>query len=291
MRILIAEDDPISRKMLEGCLIQWGYEVVVTSDGDEAWTALQRRDGPKLAILDWMMPGMDGVQVCREVRKRVREPYVYLLLLTAKSQKKDIIEALDAGADDYLTKPFDADELKVRLRAGKRILDLQEYLLSASQAAESPATLDSLTGVRKQEAIVGVLREELERSGAQPLGILLADIDNVENIYKTYGTLARDTVLREVARRMRSAVQPYGSIGRYGGKRFLIVIPGCSPSQILDYAEKLRACVSEEPIDVLNGVIPVTVSLGVATTDKSKDAGELIRMADAAVSRAIRRWL
>src|SRR6266850_1867519 len=115
MRILIAEDDVVSRRVLLKTLEKWGHEVVVCSDGAQAWNFLQREDSPQLAILDWMMPEMDGLQVCKEVRARAAEPYVYLLLLTAKSQKEDLIVGMEAGADDYLTKPFDAQELKVKL--------------------------------------------------------------------------------------------------------------------------------------------------------------------------------
>jgi DNA-binding response OmpR family regulator len=113
-RILIAEDDPISRRLLESILVKWGYDVTVVADGLEPLRLLDSTDAPRLAVLDWMMPGMEGVQICQRLRERNGRPYVYVLLLTARSQKQDLLRALELGADDYLTKPFDAQELRAR---------------------------------------------------------------------------------------------------------------------------------------------------------------------------------
>lgn len=128
MRILIAEDDPVSRRVLESTLVKWGYEVVVTDTGAEAWAALQRDDAPSLAILDWMMPDMDGVTVCRHIREVQGRPPVYVILLTAKSRKEDIVEGLEAGADDFVAKPFDRAELRARIQVGERMVNLQTAL-------------------------------------------------------------------------------------------------------------------------------------------------------------------
>src|ERR1051326_7247831 len=131
MKILIAEDDPIPCRLLQATLTKWEYEVVIARDGDEAWQILQTEEAPKIAILDWLMPGMDGVEVCRQVRQRKDAPYVYIILLTSKDRKEDIVEGMEAGADDYLIKPFETHRLQVRLRAGRRIIDLQTALLSS----------------------------------------------------------------------------------------------------------------------------------------------------------------
>jgi DNA-binding response OmpR family regulator len=128
MRILIAEDDLVSRKMLEATLSRWGYEVVITSDGESAWKALLSEDAPRLAILDWMMPNLDGVDVIRRIRERSTGEPPYILLLTAKGNKEDIVSGLEAGADDYVIKPFDREELRARLQAGIRIVTLQSQL-------------------------------------------------------------------------------------------------------------------------------------------------------------------
>lgn len=127
MKTLIAEDDPVSRVFLELSLIKWGYEVIVTCDGSEAWEALQR-EAPPIAILDWMMPGIDGVEVCRRARAIQTSTPTYLILLTAKSEKEEVVEGLEAGADDYLTKPFNRAELRARIKVGLRITELQRNL-------------------------------------------------------------------------------------------------------------------------------------------------------------------
>lgn len=146
MKILIADDDAIPRRLLQATLVKYGYEVVVTTDGLEAWDILQRDDSPRLVILDWMMPGMDGVEVCRRVRQRAKVPYVYIILLTSRGRKEDIVAGMEAGADDYLTKPYDPHELQVRLRAGQRILELETALI---------ASLEALEEARSQEVEIG----------------------------------------------------------------------------------------------------------------------------------------
>jgi len=148
MRVLIAEDDLVSRKMLEATLARWGYEVVITSDGEAAWEALQRDDAPRIAILDWMMPGLDGVDVCRRVRARESGDPAYILLLTAKGNKADIVSGLEAGADDYIVKPFDREELRARLQAGIRIVTLQEALaLRVRELEEAIGRVRTLQGL------------------------------------------------------------------------------------------------------------------------------------------------
>ena len=288
MKLLIADDDPISRHLLERLLVQWSYDVVVAGDGDEAWWVLQKEDAPRLAILDWMMPGMDGVEVCREVRRQIPEPYTYVLLLTAKTQKQDLIEGLQAGADDYLTKPFDPDELRVRLRAGRRILELQEHLIAARDAARFPGTHDALTGLWNREAILAMLRRELAHLGArtQPVSVTLVDIDYFRSVNATYGHLVGDLILREVARRMRSLVRTADSIGRYAGAEFLIVAPGGLPDEALTLAQQVCACISETPVDTLGGSIRITASLGVATSFGDLEADALMRAAEDSVRRA-----
>ena len=290
MKILIAEDDATSRRKLEAYLESWGYEVVAAADGTEAWTVLQGEEAPRLAILDWMMPGKDGIQVCEEVRKLKGVPYVYIIMLTACDQKEDIVRGLDAGADDYLTKPYDALELRARLRAGRRILALQEALLSARDALRFQATLDPLTGLWNRTAILAALRRELVRANRErsPLAVFLADLDHFSRTNDTYGHMAGDSVLRETARRIRSASRLYDSIGRYGGEEFLIIAPGCGTSEAVKQGERLRASVAAKGIDLADGVIQLTLSVGVVTTGKYEglDSNAVIFAADAALARA-----
>src|SRR5262249_28674817 len=155
----------------------------------EAWNILQSQDAPRLAILDWMMPGIDGIEICQRIRSAAREPYVYMILLTARTESQDVVDGMDAGADDYLTKPFNAHELRVRLRAGSRILELQEQLVHAREALRMQATHDGLTGLLNRSAILETLGDELARGNrdAQPVAVLLADVDRFKSVNDTYG--------------------------------------------------------------------------------------------------------
>jgi len=294
VRVLIAEDEPVSRHMLEAFLTKWGYEVVVAGDGREAWQVLQQDDAPKLAILDWMMPGMEGVQVCQRLRERADHPYVYVLMLTSRDRKQDLVEGIEAGADDYLIKPFDAHELMAHLHAGKRILDVQQELISARDALRVQATHDPLTGLWNHAAIFDILRRELERAQRQrtSLGVVMADLDHFKQINDTYGHPAGDAVLREATRRLQSAVRTYDSIGRYGGEEFLVVVPGADEASALQQAERLRASISKAPIEVdQSSAIPLTISLGVTAPaePEASNLESLLRAADLALYEAKRK--
>ena len=290
MQILIAEDDTITRRTLEALLVKWGYAVIVVRDGAEAWKILQGDAAPRLVILDWMIPGLDGIQICRQVRQRAAVPYVYILLLTAKGNQEDVINGLEAGADDYLTKPFHALELKARLRSGRRILELQQQLIAAREAFRLQATHDPLTGLWNHAAILDILQRELGRARREsnPLGIVMGDLDHFKRVNDTYGHLAGDAVLKEVAKRLSSSVRPYDSVARYGGEEFLIVAPNCDPGSGLNLAQRLRSSLDQKPIDLPEGLLPLTCSLGVAVGGlASKDNSDsMLRAADDALYRA-----
>jgi diguanylate cyclase (GGDEF)-like protein len=286
MKILAAEDNPIFQSVLRSMLTKWGYDVVIGRDGEEALAILQSNETPRLAILDWMMPGIDGVEVCRRVRAAGKEPYIYILLLTARTDSQDLVEALEAGADDYLTKPFNTLELRARLRAGRRIVELQEELLVAREALRVQATHDGLTGLLNRAAILEVLQTELARASreSQPVSVLMVDLDHFKRINDHLGHQGGDTVLREAARRMSSATRRYDSIGRYGGEEFLVILPGCTSEGAVAQAERLRAAVGGEPIDLGRQSVPVTCSLGCACcSDASCTSDSLVREADGAL--------
>jgi diguanylate cyclase (GGDEF)-like protein len=292
VKILIAEDDAISRRLLDTILKKWGYEVVVAFNGAQAWNELQKEDAPRLAILDWMMPEMDGVEVCGKVRDRTDAPYVYILLLSAKSQREDLVKGMESGADDYITKPFDANELKVRLRAGRRILDLQSQLMSAQEALREQAARDPLTGIWNRNAIFDTFRRELaraEREGS-PLCIVMLDIDHFKNLNDTHGHMAGDAVLREFTGRIAASLRPYDAVGRYGGEEFLVVLPGCTLESGVRHAERLRGLITNNSFDTSEGRHTVSCSLGVASISPGgpNDPDSLIRAADAALYRAKR---
>jgi two-component system, cell cycle response regulator len=290
MRVLIAEDDSISRRMLEAFLVKWGYEVRVATEGEEAWGILHGNDAPRLAVLDWMMPGRDGIDICRSVRQRKGRPYIYIILLTARGQKEDIVEGLEAGADDYVTKPFDPYELRARLRAGRRIVELQEQLLQAREALRDQASRDPLTGLWNHGTILTILRKEVARASRTqgPFAVAMADVDRFKVINDTYGHQAGDAVLREASRRLRAAMRTYDSLGRYGGDEFLAVIPGCDPEGAARFAESFRARIDRKAVETPEGMIPVTLSLGLVALENLREvrAETLVRVADAALYRA-----
>jgi two-component system cell cycle response regulator len=289
-RILIAEDDPVSRRMLESLLLKWAYDVTVVANGIEAFRLLDTADAPRLAVLDWMMPGMEGIEICRRIRERKNRPYTYVLLLTARSQKQDLLRGLELGADDYLTKPFDAQELRARLRVGGRILTLQDGLLAAQAELHFRATNDALTDIPNRSAILEALDREMARQvrDDRPFGIVLADIDHFKNVNDTYGHLSGDDILRTVAQRLRDSTRPYDSVGRYGGEEFLIVAPLTDAPGTMALAERIRRSIDSQPVFARAGPIRVTASLGVAVSSSPPcaDAKMLLQLADDALYRA-----
>ena len=290
MRILLAEDDVITRRLLEAQLKKWGHEVVPCSDGQQAWDQLNKDESPKLVILDWMMPVMDGLTVSKKIRELETRPYTYIILLTAKSRKEDIVEGLEAGADDYITKPFDPQELRVRIRAAIRIVQLQEDLLEALETSEFRATHDSLTGLWNRYAILGILEKQLARSTRDgcEISVIMADVDHFKKVNDNYGHLAGDEVLRQAARRMKNLLRPYDDVGRYGGEEFILVLPGCNSETAVNIAERIRLEFDKTPVASSEGTFPVSLSFGVATT-KGKDCSrtdDIIGLADDALYKA-----
>lgn len=288
MKILIADDDPISRRLLEATLARLGHEVLAVPDGLEALSSLLAADGPRMAILDWMMPGLDGLAVCRAVRHRT-SPYAWLILLTSRDRHEDMLAGLEAGADDFLTKPLSVVELQARLRSGARVLDSQESLLAAQEALRLEAIRDHLTGLWNRRMILDQLGRELHRAAHEKrsLAVVLVDLDHFKAVNDTHGHAAGDTVLREAAARMRVALRDYDFIGRYGGEEFLILLPGCDGESARLVAERVRMRVASSPIGFGASNVSITVSLGVAWTGTSREAAaSLIDAADAALYRA-----
>jgi two-component system, cell cycle response regulator len=289
-RILVAEDDPVSRRLLEVFLRKWGFEVVLATTGPEALQLLERMDAPRLAVLDWMMPGMEGVQVCRKLREIKDRPYVYVLLLTARTEREDLLRGLESGADDYLTKPFDPRELSARLHIGQRIVDLQDKLIAAGEELMFRATHDNLTGISNRGVIMDNIRRERARQdrGAPAFAIVLADIDHFKYVNDTYGHLAGDAVLKGIASRIVSFIRPYDSVGRYGGEEFLILAPSSDALGAIGLAERIRKAIEDKPVNFEGRAISVTASFGVAvsTPGQMRDAQQMVREADDALYQA-----
>jgi len=283
LRILVAEDDPFSRSLIEKTLRKWGYEVQVVSDGLQALEALQREDGPSLAIVDWLMPGLDGLELCRRVRQVDSKRPTYIIVLTARRGVDELVEAMEAGADDFVTKSFDVRELRVRVRAGERTVRLEESLRRL-------AARDVLTDLHNRRSILELLEVELARAKRQnaAVSVIMADIDHFKRVNDVYGHADGDVVLAEVARRLELGVRQYDAVGRYGGEEFLVVLPGASRRQTAEIAERLRAGVASPPVKLSRGKVVVTSSFGVAASGEGQnlDLDSLIRLADAALYRA-----
>ena len=285
MQILIAEDDPVSRRLLEATLAGWGHEVIVTCNGKEAMAVLRGDDPPKLAILDWMMPGLDGVDICRRLRKAQKEDYVYVIVLTGKSNAEDILECMVAGADDYITKPFKPGELKARIFAANRIVELHENFIQAQNQLRQQATHDFLTGLWNRSGILEILHKELNRAQRDntSVTVMLGDLDHFKAVNDNYGHKAGDFVLKEVARRMTTAVRPYDGYGRYGGEEFLIVVPRCDLTFAEEVAQRIRRAVCRKPVVCDGHEIPITMSIG-ATAVRGASSGDSDRVIHAADS-------
>jgi two-component system, cell cycle response regulator len=289
MRILIAEDDPVTRRLLQVTLERWQFEVTAVADGVAAWEALTRDDAPSLAILDWIIPGIDGPEICRKLRGEKRNRYTYIVLLTSKSRPEEILEGLDAGADSYILKPFDPMDLRMRLQSGCRIAGIEDELLAAHDSLREQAARDPLTGLWNRRAILDILEREIFRAAREgnSLSLIMADIDHFKQVNDRFGHLAGDAVLRETARRMQSVLRPYDSVGRYGGEEFSIIVPCCEKSAASSVAARVGHAISSAPVLTPDGHISVTVSLGVTTVRGTKsDPDFLLRSADAALYRA-----
>jgi two-component system cell cycle response regulator len=290
MKILIADDEYMSLHLLRATLERAGYEVTAVDNGIAAAEILCRADGPRLALLDWMMPQMDGPGVCRTVRQKRSDQYVHIILLTSKNSTQEVVAGLESGADDYLVKPFNPDELKARLRTGLRILQLEDSLVEARENMRYQATHDALTTLFNRGIIMELLAKELTRSTRERdcTMLLLGDLDHFKQINDTHGHVVGDEVLREVARRLQSSVRSYDYVGRYGGEEFLIVLNNCDPDGVMARAEEIRMAIARTPVAFSIGPVPVTMSFGVLM---SRDwpvlpADELLRRVDAALYEA-----
>jgi len=265
MRILIADDEPVSLRMLASTLQRAGYEVTAVRNGRAAVEELCRPEGPRIALLDWMMPELDGPAVCREVRKKRGERHVHLVLLTSRNSKQDIVIGLESGADDYLIKPFDPEELKARLHTGLRILQLEDNLVEAREEMLYKATHDSLTSLLNRGTIVELLAHELMRTRRENACTIaaLSDIDHFKIVNDTYGHPVGDEVLREVGRRLLGSVRSYDFVGRYGGEEFLLVLNNCELDRSMERAEEIRMAVGGTPFSTSQGPLSITLSIGV----------------------------
>lgn len=287
MRALVADDDTASRLLLQRMLTKWGYDVVTASEGEEAWNILTSDNPPDLAVLDWMMPGLDGVEVCRRIRALDLSSPPYLILLTSRGDKQDIATGLESGASDYVQKPFDHDELRARLLVGRRFAELNSKLLETQRELQRQALTDPLTHIMNRRAILGRLTEEMARAPRQglPLSIGVMDIDHFKLVNDRYGHAGGDSVLQKVVERSLRALRAYDALGRIGGEEFLIVMPGVGARDASIVLERIRHSVRQATIELQGVEITVTVSIGGAVNG-GETPEELLHLADEALYRA-----
>jgi two-component system chemotaxis response regulator CheY len=296
MKILIIDDDPALRRILQAQLIRAGHDVVEAADGQAAWDILQT-DPIRLVITDWMMPVMDGPQLVRRIREAIgAEPfpnYVYIILLTAKVGKNDVVIGLESGADDYLTKPFDPRELRARVAIGERIINLETSLSDARRQMEILAMQDGVTGLLNRRAIHQHAEAELSRTQRHhaPVSLVLLDIDHFKLVNDQFGHLVGDQALRMVADVLVEKKRPYDWAGRWGGEEFLLVLPRTTLAEAQRVAERVRLSVAATNLTLDdNQKVNVEVSLGVTSTSGNLEAlpslDTLLQQADEALYHA-----
>ena len=265
--MLLAEDDPVARLMTARLLKKAGYEVVAVADGGAALEALRARFFPVL-LTDWEMPVLDGLGVVSAVRGGEWPGYVFTILLTGRDSRESVLAGLQAGADDYLTKPVDEAELLARMKTGWRIAELERRLRAAQQEALRLSLIDALTGTSNRRDLIERLPSEVERARRykHPLSVVMCDIDHFKKVNDTHGHPAGDAVLRAFAALLRAAVRNgVDWVARYGGEEFAIVLPETDLAGAVTVAEKLRAATAALRVEHGGATVAVTSSFGVST--------------------------
>jgi diguanylate cyclase (GGDEF)-like protein len=287
MQVLIAEDNPLDLSVLQLTMEKWDYDIVSCDNGDEALRILKGDNPPSIAILDWMMPGKTGPEICKVMREDPAQQYTFILLLTSKDDKGDVVEGMESGADDYIAKPVDMHELQARLRAGRRIIELQEKLLAAQEELRIQATRDFLTGIWNRAALMEhAIREfgRAERESATTT-VLMCDIDDFKSINDTHGHQAGDEVLKEVAERIGESLRSYDILGRYGGEEFMLVLPNTDQEGGLVVAQRICDSVSTKSLEIPGERLSCSLSIGMYAEVPSKvyTVEKMIAIADEAL--------
>ncbi len=272
MRVLIAEDNTISCRALASNIREWGHELLITRNGQEAWDALNQNNSKKnlgiqIALLDWEMPKINGIELCHKIRSQLSRrslDYIYIILMTGRDHRDDILQGLNAGADDYLTKPFDHIELKIRLENGARIL--------AQPADQDPDHFfDDVTRLWNRTRILEFLDEEIARNSRQnqPTSVMHIDVDRFKQINERYGQSAGDALLKELSLRLKGSVRLYDKLGRLAKGCFLGVFPGCRKDHLNLMAERLRRAAVLGPVQSGDTRLDFSISIGGASSEQS----------------------
>jgi diguanylate cyclase (GGDEF)-like protein len=290
--VLVVDDSPVQRLILKNCLLDRGFQPIVVEDGEKALAVLQTPDAPRLMILDWGLPGMSGIEVCQSIRGSKAERYIYILMLTSKSDAAHVVTGLESGADDFVRKPFDPAELGARLATGCRILQLEEQLVTARDELHRVAMYDSLTGLLNRGAILDYLRREIARASRvqTTVGLMILDLDHFKGVNDTFGHLAGDQALKRVGNLLQSNFRSYDAAGRFGGEEFLVVLPNCGYTALTLRAEMVRLSMASLQLEFDGRPCSLTASIGVATLNPNlgESLESLLQRADSALYEAKR---
>jgi two-component system, cell cycle response regulator len=278
LRILIAEDETVSRRVLKTTLESWGHDVIEACDGGVAWEVLQSVSAPKLAILDLTMPEMDGITVCHHVRQNQNANPVYIILLTSKSSKLDIVMGLEAGADDYVTKPFDADELHARVKVGIRMVELQlslaQRVAELEQAQETLRNLsltDDLTGLYNRRGFFALAEQHLKtaRRAKRQTSLIYIDMDDLKTINDTHGHKEGSSALQEIAEVLRSTFRSSDIMARIGGDEFVILETYAEQNEAQNSVARLQDNLRRRNVESARAYV-LSLSIGVAHVESDE---------------------
>jgi two-component system cell cycle response regulator len=292
MKVLIADDNYISRTVLQHLLIGWGHEPVVACDGEQALDIMHAEDAPKLLLLDWEMPKLDGLQVCQELRKIKTDQPPYIIFLTARDSVAEIVRALEFGGSDFVKKPFNKEELGARISVGVRNLKLQSELIEARKQMEHLAMYDALTGIYNRRAMMDILPGELKRAerNDQCLAVAIADLDNFKTINDSFGHAAGDLVLIESVKTFQKCIRLSDYIGRWGGEEFILLTAVdnrfIGSEELPQLFERLRLAIELQRIEHEGKEIKITTSIGFTCATYGASTEAILHAADLALYRA-----
>ena len=286
LKILVADDSPVYRKLMEQTLPRDQYSILFAETGKSA-IELFKQHRPALVITDWVMPDVTGVEVCRQIRLGAQDSYTYIIIVTSVSEKENVVESLDAGADDYLTKPFHPKELLARVGVGRRLVDLHQQIDSQNRLLKELALTDALTGLPNRRAVEDWAKGQLSAAvrHAYSFWVVIADLDNFKVVNDTYGHDAGDTVLKEFAEILKRSVRSSDICGRTGGEEFIMIFTHADECNVGIIVARVLRKLREHGFSFGTKTVQVTASFGIAGYQGKglPEFAKLINQADAAL--------
>jgi len=288
-RILVADDSPVYRKLVEHALAEDACSVFFANSGHQA-IELFEREHPDLIVTDWMMPDLTGIELCQRIRASSQSSYTYVIILTSNAEKENVVKGLSAGADDYLTKPFDRNEFLARIRVGQRLIDLHRQIEAKNRLLEELALTDPLTGLPNRRAIEDWSARQLSGAARHgfPIWFVLMDLDHFKSVNDTYGHDAGDTVLKKFGEVLRNNTRLSDISGRIGGEEFLLVLTHADEKNVMVVVDRIRKQLAAEQFEWNGSAVNVTASFGAAgfSGKKAPEFNQLVKRADRALYRA-----